>query len=421
MKNRLLTIIIVLLLTVCSMGAVIPNEDFNLEFVCNGEIIKYNDVKYVADNHIIYEEISKRKINASLNEKKREILRLIEDGMSEKDAVLTCFPSMSKTFETVSKKVLVNAMDSRIAFNPNKDIMFSISKERCGVSADESAFYADVVHALFSNKRKITVKTERIMPTVGVEDNKQYLYKKSLYSTSLSTSSPNRKHNVEKALSSINGTVLQKGEVLSFNTKTGIRSEENGYKTAKIIVGNEYVDGVGGGVCQASTTLYNSALLAGLEVLSVSSHSLLPSYVEPSFDAMVNMGSSDLVIKNNSGGPVFIKATVKDNVATVIIYGRKNDYEIRRKSVTVSKGKIPDDKKVYDSENKYFSGLENVAYKRISYSQPQLKSEGYLVYYKDGIKQKEVKIREDEYNSKSGIIAYRVEKKNDMLFFCINI
>ena len=228
------------------------------------------------------------------------------------------------------------------------------------------------------------------MASVSVKENERYLYKKASYSTSIASSSDNRKHNVKLALAAINGSVLKDGEILSFNTKTGIRNEENGYKSAKIIVRNEYVDGVGGGVCQASTTLYNCALLAGLEVVSVNSHSLLPSYVEPSFDAMVNTGSSDLVIRNNTGGPIFIKACLKNDRAVVCIYGCKNEYEIRKKSITTYKGEMPKDKRIYD--NKYFEQDEAVQCKRISYSQPQIKSEGFLVYYKNGVKQKEEKI-----------------------------
>lgn len=413
MKKRLLTIII-LVLCFINVGAT-GNEYFTLKFNCENVIVKYVDLPIVANNHLVYEEIITRKINASLSEKKQEILKLIEEGASEKQAVLTCFPRLESTFESIVEKVYQSPIDSEIRFCPNRETMFTLTKEKNGKTVDEDAFYTDIVYALFFDKTQIKIRTKPIEPSVTIEDNKRFLYKKSTYSTSLASSSQNRKHNVERALESINGSVLQVGEILSFNAKTGIRSEENGYKTAKIIVGNEYVDGVGGGVCQASTTLYNSALLAGLQIDQVSSHSLLPSYVEPSFDAMVNTGSSDLVIRNNTSGPIFIKAYVINDRATVIVYGCKNEYEIRKKSVTISRGKPPEDKKIYD--DKYFDKDDNVEYKRVAYSQPQLKSEGYLLYYKDGIKQKEEKIREDNYNSKSGIIAYRVENKTDALIF----
>ncbi|MBE5732681.1 MAG: hypothetical protein E7353_06545 [Clostridiales bacterium] len=414
MKKRLLTILIIALAFLC-LGADKPRQRFELEFNCNGDIVRYLDAQVVADNHLIYEEIERRKINASINDKKREVLRLIEEGKSEKQAVLNCFPLITNVLNNAQEKLRKEPKDSRIIFNPDKETMFVLTCEENGLAVDEDEFYADIVYALFANKREITVKTKPTNAKVTLKDNERYLYKKASYSTSVASSSDNRKHNVKQALSAINGSVLKIGEILSFNTKTGIRSEENGYKSAKIILGNEYVDGVGGGVCQASTTLYNCALLAGLEVESVSSHSLLPSYVEPSFDAMVNMGSSDLVIKNNTSGPIFIKAYIKNDRAIVEIYGCKNEYEIRKKSVTTYKGKIPEDKKVYD--NKYFIQDETLNCKRVSYSQPQIKSEGYLIYYKNGEKQREQKIREDNYNSKSGIIAYRVEKKDDALFF----
>lgn len=420
MKKMLLTILITMFVSVC-MGASNLTSDFSVNFDCGKEIVKFVDEKYTADNHIIYEEIISRKINSPISEKKKEVLRLIEEGKSEKTAVLSCFPALQKTYERIYKMAYVEPIDSNIKFSPDKSTMFTVSREKYGEEVSEEDFYSDFVCALFLGKTNIKIKMKKIKPSLTVKDNENYLYKKATYSTSVETSTASRKHNIELALSSINGTVLKKGETMSFNTKTGIRNEENGYKTAKIIVGNEYVDGVGGGVCQASTTLYNCALLAGLEVLSVNSHSLLPSYVEPSFDAMVNMGSSDLVIKNNSGGPVFIKAQVENGKATVTVYGRKNEYDIRKRSKTVYKGEVPEDKTVYDSENKYFSVDEKTDMKRVSFSQPKIKSEGYLVYYKNGVKQKEVLIREDVYNSKRGILAYRVENKNDAVFFCIII
>lgn len=420
MKKLLIVIMVIILAFVC-LGASEPQDFFTVEIDVGGALIKYTDEHYVADNHLIYEEIRDRKINAPLSDKKREVMRLIEEGISEKEAVLRCFPSIKKTFDLVCKKVHRNPIDSTIKFCPEKEVMFSLTKEKVGKDIDEQAFYSDIVYALFFGKQRIKIKTVNVEPGITIEDNKAYLYCKSVYTTSMELSSQNRKHNIEKALSAINGTVLRQSETMSFNTKTGIRSEENGYKNAKIIVGNEYVDGVGGGVCQASTTLYNSALLAGLEVLTVSSHSLLPSYVEPGFDAMVNTGSSDLVIKNCTGGPIFIKAFVKNGKATVVIYGKKNEYEIRKKSVTVYKGDLPDDRIVYDRENKYFSPDETLQQKRVSYSQPQLKSESYLLYYKDGKMVKEIKIREDKYNSKRGIIAYRVENAKGTLFFYNNI
>ena len=107
----------------------------------------------------------------------------------------------------------------------------------------------------------------------------------------------------------------------SFNYTIGERTERRGYKKAKIIVGGEFVDGVGGGVCQVSTTLYNAVLLAGLKVVECHPHSLPVSYVEPSFDAMVNSGWADLKFINDTHNPVIIRARADGAKLTIQIFG----------------------------------------------------------------------------------------------------
>ena len=91
------------------------------------------------------------------------------------------------------------------------------------------------------------------------------------------------------------------------------------------------IDAYGGGVCQVSTTLYNAALLANLEIEEVHSHSLKVGYIEPAFDAMVNSGSSDLKIKNNTDMPIIIATSYNDDECLIRIYGMKNKYYIERK------------------------------------------------------------------------------------------
>ncbi|HKL94383.1 MAG TPA: VanW family protein, partial [Clostridia bacterium] len=112
----------------------------------------------------------------------------------------------------------------------------------------------------------------------GISDN----VLRATFSTTYSNSSPNRKHNIKLAASKLNIT-LYPDEIFSFNRIVGERSEARGFLTAHIILDGKFVDGVGGGVCQVSTTLYNCALLSDLEILCAHRHSLPVSYVAPSF------------------------------------------------------------------------------------------------------------------------------------------
>ena len=86
---------------------------------------------------------------------------------------------------------------------------------------------------------------------------------------------------------------IEPGQIFSFNEAIGRRSLEAGYKEANIIKDGEFVKGVGGGVCQVSSTLYNAVLLSGLKVVESHPHSLKVGYVKEGFDAMVNFYSAD--------------------------------------------------------------------------------------------------------------------------------
>ena len=172
---------------------------------------------------------------------------------------------------------------------------------------------------------------------------------KSSFNTGFSSSTDERAHNIKLCSSKINGTVLECGEEFSFNKTVGKRTEKNGYKRAKIIVDGKFVDGVGGGVCQVSTTLYNAVILAGLTVSESYPHSLGVSYVSPSFDAMVS-SSSDLRFINDTNGPLLIKAFTKGDFLFVEIYGERSVYKYERLSEVCEIIQEPEPEIIYDDD-----------------------------------------------------------------------
>ena len=142
------------------------------------------------------------------------------------------------------------------------------------------------------------------------------------YSTDYSTSSANRKANIHLASSKINGISLNPGEVFSFNNVVGPRTSGAGYKIAHVYSGGKVIDGIGGGICQVSSTLYNAAVLADLEIAYRTNHSMPVSYVPLGRDATVSYGSIDFKIKNNKETPVKIEIIGNGSTLTVNIYGR---------------------------------------------------------------------------------------------------
>lgn len=147
----------------------------------------------------------------------------------------------------------------------------------------------------------------------------------SEYSTKYSTSDRDRTTNLQLAANKINGTVLMPGETFSYNKVVGERTISAGYKEAPIYVNGQVVDGLGGGICQITSTLYNAVVYANLEVTQRSNHQFVPSYVTASRDATVVYGSIDFQFKNNRNYPIKINCSVSGGIAKFQIFGMKQD------------------------------------------------------------------------------------------------
>lgn len=153
----------------------------------------------------------------------------------------------------------------------------------------------------------------------------------SNFSTKYSASNRNRTTNLILAANKINGTVLMPGETFSYNKTVGARTIAAGYKEAPIYVSGKVEDGLGGGICQITTTLYNAVLYANLEVTERSNHQFVPSYAGASRDATVVYGAIDFKFKNNREYPIKITCSVSNGIANFKIFGLKseNDYEVQ--------------------------------------------------------------------------------------------
>ena len=247
---------------------------------------------------------------------------------------------------------------------------------------------------------KITLPV-RAMPFYDLQPQKIVL--RAEFSTDYSKSSEERKHNVRLAAKALNNAFIDVNGEFSFNRVVGARTEKRGYKLAKIIVGGEFTEGVGGGVCQVSTTLYNAALLAGLKITEVHQHSLAVSYVKPSFDAMVNSGSADLRFINKTHNPVFINAFADGKTLTVKIYGEPMREKYERKSVVVKE--IEPEYSVITDDAGEYPDLYLGERKIIKYGKKGLISEGYLIKKVNGKTVSEKRIRRNKYAAVNGVIV----------------
>ena len=132
---------------------------------------------------------------------------------------------------------------------------------------------------------------------------------------------PNRIHNVQLVSHLVDKHVIAPGETFSFNGTTGARTEDKGFREAPVIINGELKTGLGGGVCQVSTTVFNAAYEAGLPIVSRTNHALYISHYPQGRDATVNYPDTDLRFTNDTGHWILLRTWVGSSSLTVALYG----------------------------------------------------------------------------------------------------
>ena len=272
-----------------------------------------------------------------------------------------------------------------------------------GLQVDEEKTINELIKNLNGRNVVVNVVFEEVRAETEISDLKKINVQRSSFQTAVSGSAA-RRYNVALAAKRISGVTVFPGEEFSFNGVVGKRTAQNGFKEAVVITNGEYAKGVGGGVCQVSTTLYNAVLLAGLTVKTAAPHSLKPSYVLPGFDAMVS-DYTDFVFRNDLDCPIYISAGYDGKNVWVKIYGRKSEYtDVKRTYRTIEE--IPC-KTVYVRDETLFSG-EKVLFP----GRNGLKVTGFLEY-KIGGETYVVKIRTSVYRPEDRKIAIPSEKDGE--------
>ncbi|WP_027339204.1 VanW family protein [Halonatronum saccharophilum] len=164
-----------------------------------------------------------------------------------------------------------------------------------------------------------------LKPWLTKKDIENISYKVGSYNTTI-RGSEGRRRNIEIATKAINNILLLSGETFSFNRVVGPRTKEAGFAEAPEVVDGELTKGVGGGICQVSSTLYNALEVEGLEVVERHAHSKDVGYVPKGKDATVAWDYFDLKFKNNLSSPIIIKAKVVDDKLVVEVLGKEEDY-----------------------------------------------------------------------------------------------
>ena len=225
------------------------------------------------------------------------------------------------------------------------------------------------------------------------------------FSTRFDGSNYNRNTNIKLAAKKVNGTVILPGEKFSFNTIVGSRTIEAGFKEGTAYVGGKVVPDVGGGVCQVSSTIYNTALLANMQIVERSNHMFTTGYVAASRDATVYYGSLDFVFKNSRKYPIKMVASANGGVCKVSIYGIKEEkeYEVIIQSKITS---YINPTTIYKEDPTLEEGKEIVEQTAIT----GCRSEGYKILKLNGRIVSQTLLSKDTYKSRNKIVRRGTKK-----------
>lgn len=339
-----------------------------------------------------------------------------KDCLNETDDVITMkkkFPEIYRIVKNIESQIHKEKCDGKVQFNPDAEKKFWVTDQIIGKKLDTQRLCEDIFVALSSGRyADIYTRIADIKPA-DEDDILNKIVERSRFSTIFADNAP-RESNIARALAAFDGLVIEPSAIVSFNKTTGPRTAARGYQEANIILEGEFVPGIGGGVCQASTTLFNAVLLSGLKIVESHSHSLAISYVPLGRDAMVS-SRADLKFKNTTDETIFIETQVIDNgpknTALIKIYGARPNtrYQPRVEIETHNiieeiNGEIPVQMSGYDHENREFWSYEK---KTIESGYPTKEAVTYLDEYKNGELVNSIKIRKSKYKGKERVVEFK--------------
>jgi vancomycin resistance protein YoaR len=288
-----------------------------------------DDFKYTFDTEAVLNEAKQYSEEKGIKteDKNYEIKMTVDDS--------TCKDLITK----IAADIKTDAKDAKVTdFDPDAESMFTITAESKGKTLDEttslSALSTFIKNGNIAGTVDATVK--EVDPEYTADFLKKNITKLSEFSTT-STNNSNGNENMRVSLAACNGSIIEPGETWSFNDHTGNSNlESNGYKPAGVIVEGRSETGVGGGICQSSTTIYNAAILCGMSVVERECHYYKSVYVDAGRDATVDYGNIDLKVNNPFKYQLFMKCWMDGTQLHCEIYGLQNpkfdDIEINTSS-----------------------------------------------------------------------------------------
>jgi vancomycin resistance protein YoaR len=229
--------------------------------------------------------------------------------------------TLVKKLKVISKNISKPGRNA--TFVVNKDNSLKLIPEQAGVNLDINKSIKLIEEAITrADLQPVELPVKDELPQYTANELKNIDAQIGYWQTTFNSSEKNRAANIRNALSDISGTILMPGETFSLNQVLGPRSENNGYKSAPVILNDELVPGLGGGICQVATTLYNAAIRASLKVVERHHHTFPPVYVPVGQDATIAGNQIDFKFKNTTRYPLFIYAAAPSNKINIKIFSK---------------------------------------------------------------------------------------------------
>jgi vancomycin resistance protein YoaR len=187
-----------------------------------------------------------------------------------------------------------------------------------------------ILHAGAGTDRSAALPTTVTQPELTTKEARSLGVREvmSTYTTTFNAADVPRVHNIGLIAAAVHGSLVRPGEVFSMNAATGQRTAAKGYRTAHVIQNGEIVDGLGGGVCQAGTTMFNTAFFAGLPVTERRNHSLHISHYPMGRDATLNWPGTDLKFRNDSPYGIYITSRATPSTLTFTFWSTSRGYKV---------------------------------------------------------------------------------------------
>lgn len=306
--------------------------------------------------------------------------------------------AIKKSIDKPAKNAMITRTNGR----------FVITSENTGLQMDLEKANQALIGAILDRKNSsetmIQLPVEIQSPKITSESLSYINDLLGVYTTQFNAGNKNRSKNIILSSNAINGTVLMPNEVFSFNERVGPRSKERGYQDAPVIFKGELVDGLGGGVCQVSSTIYNSVLMSNLKIVERVNHSIPSTYVPKGLDATVSYGVLDFKFQNTFSQPIYIESTVHGNQLTIRIYGLKTDNRVvkieTKETEVVKRG----------SEIKYDANLLQGMQRVEQEGRDGYKITTYRVLYENGVEIERNVVSKDYYRPQKQIIVKGTKK-----------